>query len=127
MSCVYNKYVILSSKTKFIESLLCDCLSRRSDPVSSSMLFTNYVIISHNFLYYHFRYCLTNLYSNNEYVAQLAAKRYQRYLKEEEKKRYPKWIQDIITAILMLIKLTTNALEKASIKKKRVIEKISVE
>jgi hypothetical protein len=68
------------------------------------------------------------LYSNNEYVAQLAAKRYQRYLKEEEKKkRYPKWIQDIITAILMLIKLTTNALEKASIKKKRVIEKISVE
>jgi septin family protein len=68
------------------------------------------------------------LYSNNEYVAQLAAKRYQRYLKEEEKrKRYPNWIQDIITAILMLIKLTTNALEKASIKKKRVIEKISVE
>jgi septin family protein len=68
------------------------------------------------------------LYSNNEYVAQLAAKRYQRYLKEEEKKnRYPKWIQDIITAILMLIKLTTNALEKARIKKKRVIEKISIE
>jgi len=68
------------------------------------------------------------LYSNNEYVAQFAAKRYQRYLKEEEKKkRYAKWIQDIITAILMLIKLTTNALEKASIKKKRVIEKISVE
>ena len=68
------------------------------------------------------------MYSNNEYVAQLAAKRYKRYLKEEEKrKRYPKWIQDIITAILMLIKLTTNALEKASIKKKRVIEKTSVE
>jgi hypothetical protein len=71
------------------------------------------------------------LYSNNdddEYLAQLAAKRYQRYLKEEERKKsYPKWIQDIITAILMLIKLITNTLEKASIKKKRVVEKISVE
>jgi hypothetical protein len=71
------------------------------------------------------------LYSNNDDhndVSRLAAKRYQRYLKEEEKrKRYPQWIQNIITAILMLVKLITNALEKASIKKKRVIEKISIE
>jgi hypothetical protein len=71
------------------------------------------------------------LYTNDhddEYLAQFAAKRYQGYLKEEEKKKsYSKWIQDIITAILMLIKLITNTLEKASIKKKRVVEKISVE
>jgi hypothetical protein len=70
------------------------------------------------------------LYSNDddEYVAQLAAKRYQRYLKEEEKnKKHSKWVQDIMAAILMLIKLITNALQKANIKRKRVIEKVYVE
>jgi hypothetical protein len=66
--------------------------------------------------------------NNNRYIAQFTAKRYQRYLKEEEKKKgNSKWIQDIIAAILMLIKLITNALEKANIKKKRVVEKISIE
>jgi hypothetical protein len=65
---------------------------------------------------------------DDEYVAQLAAKRYQRYLKEEEKnKKHSKWIQDIIAAILTLIKMIVNALQKANIKRKRVIEKIYVE
>jgi hypothetical protein len=66
----------------------------------------------------------------NRDIAQFTAKRYQRYLKEEEKEKKKgnsKWIQDIIAAILMLIKLITNALEKANIKKKRVVEKISIE
>jgi septin family protein len=71
------------------------------------------------------------LYSNDdddEYVAQIAGKRYQRYLKEEEKnKKRSKWVQDIIAAILMLIKLITNALQKANIKRKRAIEKVYVE
>ena len=70
------------------------------------------------------------MYSNDddEYVGQLAAKRYQKYLREEEKKKkHSKWIQNIIAAILMLIKLITNALEKANIKKKCVIEKVSIE
>ncbi len=67
------------------------------------------------------------MYTGND-VSQLTLKRYKRYLKEEEKKkRNPKWIHDIIAAILMLIKLVTNALEKAYIKKKHVSEKISVE
>ena len=66
--------------------------------------------------------------NDDEYVAQLAAKRYQRYLREEEKnKKYSKWVQAIIAAILMLIKLITNALQKANIKRKRVIEKVYVE
>jgi hypothetical protein len=68
------------------------------------------------------------LYRNDDdkHAARLAAKRYQRYMRGEEKK-HSEWVQHIITTILMLIKLITNALEKANIKKKRMIEKISVE
>jgi septin family protein len=68
------------------------------------------------------------LSTDRNYISQLTTKRYQRYLKEEEKKnRNSKWIQDIVAAILMLIKLVTNALEKANIKRKRVVEKVSIE
>jgi hypothetical protein len=70
------------------------------------------------------------LYNNNDgdHVAQVAAKRYQRYLREEEKEEMrSKWVHDIMTVILMLIKLITNILQKANIKGKRVIEKVSVE
>lgn len=70
------------------------------------------------------------MYNNNDgdYVAQVAAKRYQRYLREEEKEEMrSKWVHDIMTVILMLIKLITNILQKANIKGKRVIEKVSVE
>jgi hypothetical protein len=71
-----------------------------------------------------------DLHNNNDadYVAQVAARRYQRYLREEEKdKMRSKWVHNIIAAILMLIKLITNILQKANIKSKRVIEKVSVE
>jgi hypothetical protein len=67
------------------------------------------------------------LYTDNRYIAQLTTKRYQRYLKEEKKNRNSKWIQDIVAAILMLMKLITNALEKANVKRKRVVEKVSIE
>jgi hypothetical protein len=67
------------------------------------------------------------LYTDNRYIAQLTTKRYQRYLKEEKKNRNSKWIQDIVVAILMLMKLITNALEKANVKRKRVVEKVSIE
>ena len=67
------------------------------------------------------------MYTDNKYIAQLTTKRYQRYLKEEKKNRNSKWIQDIVAAILMLMKLITNALEKANVKRKRVVEKVSIE
>jgi hypothetical protein len=69
------------------------------------------------------------LYSNDdEYIAQVAAKRYRRYLREEEEKeRHSQWVQSIITAILILINLVTNILQKVNIKRKRVIEKVSIE
>jgi hypothetical protein len=66
--------------------------------------------------------------TENEYIATLAAKRYQNYLKEEEKnRRYSKWLEKIIAAILMFIKLIANILEKINIKRKRVVEKVSIE
>ena len=64
-----------------------------------------------------------------DYVATIATKRYRLYLKEEEerKRRYSEWTQYVIAAILWLVKLITNSLEKVNIKSKRVIEKVTVE
>ncbi|HYY67669.1 MAG TPA: hypothetical protein VE572_04915 [Nitrososphaeraceae archaeon] len=70
------------------------------------------------------------MHNNNDadYVAQVAAKRYQRYLREEEKQEMrSKWFHNIVATILMLIKLITIILQRANIKSKRVIEKVSVE
>ena len=63
----------------------------------------------------------------NENIARLAARRYQNYLKVEKKKRYSKWFEKIIFAILMLVKLITIKLEKANLKGKRAFEKVSVD
>ena len=63
-----------------------------------------------------------------DYVATIAAKRYGLYLKEEERnRRHSNWTQYIIAAILWLVKLITNSLEKFNLKSKRVIEKVTVE
>jgi hypothetical protein len=43
------------------------------------------------------------------------------------KNRYSEWTQYVIAAILWLVKLITNNLEKVNIKRKRVIEKVTVE
>jgi hypothetical protein len=64
----------------------------------------------------------------SDYVGTIAARRYRLYLKEEERKsRHSGWIQYVIAAILWLVKLITNSLEKVKIKSKRVIEKVTVE
>jgi hypothetical protein len=63
-----------------------------------------------------------------DYVGTIAAKRYRLYLKEEDRKRrHSEWTQHIIAAILWLVKLITNSLEKVNMKSKRVIEKVAVE
>jgi DNA topoisomerase VI subunit B len=83
-----------------------------------------YIIISEHVMIY------INLY-NDAYAAEIAAKRYRTYIKEEEKNKkkrmHSKWITSIIAAIFWLLKLITSGLEKINIKKKRVIEKIIVE
>ena len=61
-------------------------------------------------------------------VGTIAARRYHLYLKEEDRKRrHSEWMQYVIAAILWLVKLITNSLEKIYIKNKRVIEKVTVE
>jgi uncharacterized membrane protein len=68
------------------------------------------------------------LSNNDEDVAKLVAKRYQLYLKEQEwEKRHSEWIRSIVAAMLWLMKLITNTLEKGNIKKKRIIEKVPIE
>jgi septin family protein len=68
------------------------------------------------------------LNSLSDYVDMIAAKRYRLYLREEERnKRHSKWTQYVIVAILWLVKLITNSLEKVNVKSKRVIEKVTVE
>jgi len=64
----------------------------------------------------------------SDYVGTIAAKRYRLYLKEEErKKRHSEWTQYVIAAILWLVKLISNTLEKVKVKSKRVIEEVTVE
>jgi hypothetical protein len=63
----------------------------------------------------------------SDYVGMIAAKRYRLYLKEERKKRHSEWTQYVIAAILWLVKLISNTLEKVNVKSKRVIEKVTVE
>ena len=66
--------------------------------------------------------------SLSDYVGTIAAKQYRFYLKEEERKRrHSEWTQYVIAAILWLVKLITNSLEKLNIKSKRVTEKVTVE
>ena len=65
------------------------------------------------------------------YAAKFTAKRYRTYLKEEQerkkKNRDSQWINSIIAAIFWLLKLITSCLERVKIKRKIVIEKVSVE
>jgi septin family protein len=64
----------------------------------------------------------------SDYVGTIAAKRYRLYLKEEERKRrHSEWTQYVIAAILWLVKLIKNSLEKVNIKSMHVIEKVTVE
>jgi hypothetical protein len=63
-----------------------------------------------------------------DYVGTIAAKRYRLFLKEEaRKRRHSGWMQYVIAAILWLVKLIINSLEKVKIKSKRVVEKVTVE
>ena len=66
-----------------------------------------------------------NIHKLSDYISKLASRRYHLYLKEE--KRHLEWVQYIIRIILWLVKLLTNGLENVNIKKKRIVEKISVE
>jgi len=76
-----------------------------------------------------FLYVLRSILNSlSDYIGTIAAKRYRLYLKEKErKKRYSEWMQYVIAAILWLVKLITNSLEKVKIKSEGVVEKVTVE
>jgi hypothetical protein len=62
------------------------------------------------------------------HIDTIVAKRYHLYLKEEDRKRrHSEWTQYVIAAILWLVKLISNSLEKVNLKRKRVVEKVTVE
>jgi hypothetical protein len=63
----------------------------------------------------------------SDYVGTIAARRYRLYLTEERKGRHSGCMQYVIAAILWLVKLISNSLEKVKIKSKRVIEKVTIE
>jgi len=68
------------------------------------------------------------LNSLSDDVGTIAARRYHLYLKEEErKKRYSEWTQYVIAAILWLVRLISNTMEKVNVKSKRVIQEVTVE
>jgi hypothetical protein len=68
------------------------------------------------------------LNSLSDYVGTIATKGYRLYLEEaERKRRHSKWTQYVIAAILWLVKLITNSLEKVNIKNKSVTYKLTVE
>jgi len=75
-------------------------------------------------------YSITTLIKSSlsEDIATVASKRYRLYLREEERKRrHTTLLQYIIAAILWLVSLITNVSKRSGIRKKRVIEKITVE
>ena len=75
-----------------------------------------------------FLYLISSIENSlDDYVGTIAAKRYRLYLKEEDRKRrHSEWTQYVIAAVLWLVKLITNSLEKVNIKIRRVIERVTV-
>jgi hypothetical protein len=79
------------------------------------------------FLYYHVSY-KANL--SDDTTPAIARKRYGLYLREERQEKWrshSQWIRHFITAIICLIRLLIDILEKVNMKKKRTIERITVE
>jgi hypothetical protein len=100
-------------------------LTYRQQPYVSSRYKHQKLLVSVTMLLYAIRAILNSL---PDYVGTIAAKRYRLYQKEEEsKRRHSKWEQYVIAAILWLVKLITNSLEKFNMKSKRVVQKITVE
>jgi hypothetical protein len=60
-------------------------------------------------------------------VSRIAAKRWQAYLKEDKQNERPKILWNIIEILFQLVKWIIQVMEKLTIKKRQVVQKISVE
>jgi hypothetical protein len=59
--------------------------------------------------------------------SRIAAKHWQAYLKEDKQNERPKILWNIIEILFQLVKWIIHVMEKLTIKKRRVVQKISVE
>jgi hypothetical protein len=59
--------------------------------------------------------------------SRIVAKRWQAYLKEDKQNERPKILWNIIEILFQLVKWIIHVMEKLTIKKRRVVQKISVE
>jgi hypothetical protein len=59
--------------------------------------------------------------------SRIAAKRWQAYIKEDKQKGHPKTLWNIIEFLFQLVRWIIHVMEKLTIKKSRVVQKISVE
>jgi hypothetical protein len=59
--------------------------------------------------------------------SRIVAKRWQAYLKEDKQNERPKILWNIIEILFQLVKWIVHVMEKLTIKKRRVVQKISVE
>jgi hypothetical protein len=60
-------------------------------------------------------------------VSRIAAKRWQAYLKEDKQNERPKILWNIIEILFQLVKWIIQVMEKLTIKKRQVVQEISVE
>jgi hypothetical protein len=60
-------------------------------------------------------------------VSRIAAKRWQAYLKEDKQNERPKILWNFIEILFQLVKWIIQVMEKLTIKKRQVVQKISME
>jgi hypothetical protein len=59
--------------------------------------------------------------------SRIAAKRWQAYIKEDKQNEYPKTLWNIAQFLFQLVRWIIHVMEKLTIKKSQVVQKISVE
>jgi hypothetical protein len=59
--------------------------------------------------------------------ARIAAKRWQAYIKEDKQNEHSKILWNIVDLLFQLVRWMIHVMEKLTIKKSRVVQKISVE
>jgi hypothetical protein len=59
--------------------------------------------------------------------ARIAAKRWQAYIKEDKQNEHSKTLWNIVDLLFQLVRWMIHVMEKLTIKKSRVVQKISVE